>query len=96
MREAIGFGHVSASKNGEYFIADAWNVPGKPIIIGSIETGCYVTLCNPGASGRTPQYTHPHAYMTGDNKWVIHNSDRTGIPQIYVARVPEGLLDSLA
>ena len=42
-----------------------------------------------------PQYTHPHPYFTPDCRWVIFNSDRTGIPQIYAARVPGGLLESL-
>jgi len=89
------FNHVSASKNGEYFVADAWNIPGRPIVIGSIKTGRYATFLNPETSGGTPGYTHPHAYMTGDNKWIVYNSNKTGIPQVYVARIPEEFLDSL-
>lgn len=89
------FGHISASKDGKYFIGDAWNAPGKPIVVGSIKTGRCMILCNPETSGGSPQYTHPHPYMTGDNKWIIYNSDKTGIPQIYVARIPPEFLDSL-
>jgi len=89
------FGHISASKDGSFFIGDAWNVPGKPVVIGSIETGRSMILCISGTSGGSPQYSHPHPYLTGDNKWVIFNSDRTGVPQVYVASVSEDLLASL-
>jgi len=89
------FGHISASRDGTFFVGDAWNVPGKPIVIGSIETGRNAILCVSGTSGGSPQYSHPHPYLTGDNRWVIFNSDRTGIPQIYIASVSDDLLASL-
>ncbi|KYH41508.1 MAG: hypothetical protein AYL32_004800 [Candidatus Bathyarchaeota archaeon B26-2] len=87
--------HISVSRDGRFFVGDAWNRPGKPIVVGSIETGRCRVLCVSGASGGRPQYTHPHPYFTGDNRWVIFNSDRTGIPHIYAASVSEDLLSSL-
>jgi len=87
--------HISVSRDGSFFVGDAWNVPGKPIVAGSIKTGRFMVLCTSGASGGHPQYNHPHPYFTGDGKWVIFNSDRTGIPQIYAASVSEDLLASL-
>jgi hypothetical protein len=89
------FVHISASKDGAFFVGDARNVPGIPIVIGSIETGRCTVLCISGASGGTPQYSHAHPYLTGDNRWVVFNSDRTGVPQVYVASVSEELLASL-
>jgi len=88
-------GHISASRDGRFFIGDAMNVPEKSIVIGSIRTGTNLVLCETGASMGGAEYTHPHPYLTGDNRWVIFNSDRTGVPQIYAASVPDGLLESL-
>ena len=36
-----------------------------------------------------------HAYITSDNKWVVFNSDRTGVPQVYIASIPKGFLEEL-
>ena len=88
-------GHISASKDGEFFVGDEWRKPGIPIVIGSIKTGRSLILCTSGTFGGRPQYTHPHPYFTGDTGWVIYNSNMTGIPQIYVASVPDEVLDSL-
>ncbi|RLG94150.1 hypothetical protein DRO37_06435 [Candidatus Bathyarchaeota archaeon] len=87
--------HISASRDGRFFVGDVPSVKGKPIIIGSIKTGRGMILCYSGSEGGTSQYNHPHPYLTGDNGWVIFNSDATGVPQIYIASVPEELLESL-
>jgi hypothetical protein len=52
-------------------------------------------LCDSGASGGSPQYTHTHPYITPGNTHVIYNSDRTGIAQVYAATIPETLLAEL-
>ena len=85
--------HPNASRDGRFFVSDV--SPGARIVVGSIRTGRTQVLCESGASAGRPQYTHPHPYFTPDNQWVIYNSDRTGIPQVHVARVPDGLLDEL-
>ncbi len=87
--------HISASKDGKFFVGDALNLPSKPLILGSIKTGKTIVLCNTLTSAGSPQYTHPHPYITANNKWVIFNSDRTGVPQIYAASIPEDILDFL-
>ena len=87
--------HISASRDGRFFVGDATNVPTKPIVVGSIRTGRHLVLCESGTSFGAPQYTHPHPYLTSDNRWVIFNSDRTGVPQLYAASVPDGLLEGL-
>ena len=87
--------HISASMCGKYFIGDGWYDSQAPIYIGSLITGKFRTLCLSGTSCGSPQYTHAHPYLTADNKHVIFNSDRTGIPQVYAATVPEDFLKSL-
>ena len=52
-------------------------------------------VCEPTTTGGSAQYTHLHPYMTGDNRWVVFNSDRTGLAQVYIASIPEGFLESL-
>ncbi|MFH1614585.1 MAG: hypothetical protein ABIG61_05835 [Planctomycetota bacterium] len=91
----IYFGHVSASKCGKYFVVDGFKQAGTPIYLGNINTGKFRRLITSGASSGSPEYTHACPYMTADNKWVILNSDRTGVPQVYAASVPEKFLESL-
>jgi hypothetical protein len=87
--------HVSASRCGRYFVADNYDSLEAPILVGSIATGRTAVLCHSKTSGGGAQHTHAHPYFTADNKWVVFNSDRTGITQVYLASVPEGLLESL-
>lgn len=97
--------HVSVSRCGRYFVADAWRGGGfrsgklqsTALVMGNLETGKYRilvddTLCSGGGN----QCTHTHQYLTADNRHVIYNSDLyTGIPQVYAARLPDGFLASL-
>ncbi|MFO8081838.1 MAG: hypothetical protein R6V07_16275 [Armatimonadota bacterium] len=86
--------HPNASKDGRFFVADT-RPEGHPIVVGSTRTGRSRVLCDSGASIGRPQYTHPHPYFSPDNRWVIFNSDRDGIPRPYAASVPDGLLEEL-
>ena len=85
--------HASASKDGRFFVSDT--IGEALIVVGSLRTGRARVLCESGASAGSPQYTHPHPYFTPDCRWVIYNSDGTGIPHVHAARVPEGLLEEL-
>jgi hypothetical protein len=87
------FDHANVSRDGRFFASDL--APDARIVVGSIKTGRSRVLCETGSSLSRPQYTHPHPYLSPDNKWVIYNSDRTGIPHVYAARIPEGLLAEL-
>ena len=88
------FCHVNASRCGRHFVCDTY--PDAKILIGSIRTGRTRLLCESGASFGSKGYTHPHPYLSPDCKWVIFNSDRTGTPHVFAARVPDGWLDELA
>jgi len=94
-RNAMCFGHVSASRYGRYFVADGFASPGAPIYIGSILTEKSGRLVGSGASCGSPEYTHPCPHVTADNRRLIYASDRTGIPQVYAAEVPPEFLASL-
>jgi hypothetical protein len=93
------FCHVAASNDGRYFIADCYSgydveslAHGK-IYVGSMATCRMLPLCDVGLA--SAQFTHPHAYMTPDNRYVIFNSCRTGVGQVWAAEIPAGFLGAL-
>ncbi len=93
------FNHVNISKCGTYFVCDSYKngIPGPiEIVVGNIKTGKYRTLIsNCGAQGGGAASSHPHPYMTADNKNVIFNADPYGICHVHAARIPDGFLKSL-
>ncbi|MFA0776786.1 MAG: hypothetical protein PVTTEEND_000500 [Candidatus Fervidibacter sp.] len=88
-----GFNHISASADGRFFVVDDFR--NGVLYIGSVALGRCLPLCDSHASCGIPQYTHTHPYITPDNRYVIFNSDQTGICQVYAAEIPEGFLDDL-
>lgn len=92
--DGVDFNHISVSVDGKFWVTD--DATNGRIYVGSVETNRMLPLCDTGTSYGHPQYTHPHAYMTPDNKRVIFNSDRTGIAQVWCADIPRGFLDSLS
>lgn len=97
------FGHVSTSACGRYWCCDAWNWPhdGKDccrcaprLFVGSVETRRFACVGDVG--GVWPRYEngHAHPYLSADNRHVVFTSTRTGIPQIFRATLPDGLLES--
>lgn len=86
--------HPNASRDGRFFVADV-RAEGTPLVVGSLRTGRNRVLCRTGASLSRPQYTHPHPYFSPDRRWVVYTSDATGVPHVYAARVPDGLLEEL-
>jgi len=91
---AYRLNHLSVSRCGRFFVADH-GCKGMPLVVGSLKTGRSVVLCKSHTSQARPQYIHTHPYFTSDNRRVIFNSDRSGVPQIYAASVPDGLLEGL-
>lgn len=87
------FWHPNASLDGRFFVSDT--IGDGRLVIGSFRTGRTRVLCGSGASCSSPQYTHPHPYLSPDCRWVIYNSDATGVPHVHAARVPEGWLEEL-
>ena len=87
------FIHVNASVCGRFFCCDDRSTAG--IVVGSIKTGKSAFICRSESSFGSEQPTHPHPYLSPDLKWVVFNSDRTGVTQIHAASVPDGLLGDL-
>jgi len=85
--------HISASPDGRFFVVDD-NVTGR-LYLGCLATRRVLPFCDMNTSSGSPQYTHTHPYITPGNKRVIFNSDRTGIPQMYAAEIPEAFLAKL-
>ncbi len=90
------FAHPNASLDGRFFVSDARHDDGVLLVVGSIQTGRTRVLCDSRATLGAPQYTHPHPYFSPDLRWVIFNSDGTGIPHVCAAQVPDGFLEELA
>ena len=88
------FSHSSASLDGEWIVGDT-NWPNIGLQLVHIPSGRFQTLCLDLSSYGHPQYTHPHPVFSRDGEKVLYNSDRTGVPQVYVATIPDYLKDEL-
>lgn len=88
-----GFNHLSASPDGRFFVVD--DVRNGLLYVGSVATGRCFPLCSSGATCGIPQHTHTHPYITPGNRYVIYNSDNTGITQVYAAEIPPRLLEDV-
>jgi len=93
--EGEHFWHASSSLDGEWMVSDT-NWPDNGIQIIHIKTKKYKTLCYTGSSSSHPQWTHPHPSFSPDGRYVVFNSDASGIPHLYLAKVPEELYAELS
>lgn len=89
------FGHVSASRCGRYWIADAVLEEGIPIYMGAFGSGSCRRLVTSYTQYGGPQWSHTHPYLTADNRWLIYTSSKTGLPQVYGAEIAAGWLAEL-
>ena len=92
---SVGFGHVSVSRCGRFWIADSGPDGEVPIHVGSLKSGRHRRLVFSRTEYDGKQWAHAHPYLTAGNRWLIFNSTRSGHAQVYGATVPEGFLESL-
>jgi hypothetical protein len=92
--EGRRFGHVSVTRDGKYWIGDSGE-KGIPVYIGSFATGRCRRVCFSRTEYDGQQWAHAHPYVTADNKWLIFNSRRNGLPQVHGAKFKDGWLESL-
>jgi len=94
--------HIGVEPSGRIFAGDAYRP--DEIVIGCPGTHRACVVCSSGAtynrarrrSGDGLVYdSHPHAYITPDRRWVVYNSDATGVQQIYVAEIPPEMVRTL-
>lgn len=89
------FGHVSASRCGRFWIGDTTSERDVPIHIGSLKGGRHRRLVSSRTVHDGKQWSHTHPYLTADNRWLIFNSTRSGLAQVYGARLAAGFLESV-
>ena len=87
------FGHVSVSRDGEYWIGDTGE-KGVPIYIGHFATGQCKRACFSRTQYDGKQWSHAHPYLTADNKWLIFSARRNGHPQVHGAKLKEAWLEA--
>jgi hypothetical protein len=95
--------HIGVEPSGRLFAGDTYD-PDR-ILIGSPHTHKVAVVCASHSSylrankrrgaSRLVHDSHPHAYVSPDRKWVVFNSDRTGIQQIYAAELPAEMVADL-
>jgi len=92
--------HVSVSRCGRFWLVDDLSKPNQPFCVGCFATGRWRRVVETRSiAGDTPwgnQWSHTHPYFTADNAWIIFTSIRSGLPQVYGARLAAGFLDNLA
>lgn len=86
--------HGSCSVDGKWMVTDT-NWPDNGIHLICPETKKHAKICNSNSSNCHPQWTHPHPSFSPDTRYVVFNSDETGISHIYLAEVSDELKNSL-
>jgi hypothetical protein len=87
------FGHISVSRCGRYWIADVPEEDGVPIYFGTFGAGAGSRLLDSCTINDGKQWSHTHPYLTADNRWLIFTSSRSGLPQVYGARLQVSWLE---
>ncbi|MBI5095413.1 MAG: PD40 domain-containing protein [Candidatus Hydrogenedentes bacterium] len=88
------FWHSSATLDGQWIVADT-NWPNDGLQLVCVKTRRFGELFHPGNSAGHPQTTHAHPQFSPDGRYVLFNSDRTGIAQMYLAEIPREFRNSL-
>lgn len=89
------FGHVSVSRCGSFWIADATAEEGVPIYAGRLGSGSMRQVIISRTVHDGQQWSHTHPYLTADNRWLIFTSTRAGQPQVFGAQIPDDFWQSL-
>jgi Tol biopolymer transport system component len=87
------FWHSSASMDGNWVVSDT-NWPDIGLQLVHVPSGRFATLCLSGGTNSNHP-NHPHPAFSPDGTKVLYNSDRTGVPQVYIVVVPDWLRDEL-
>lgn len=88
------FWHSGSTLDGEWIVADT-NWPDEGLMLVHVPTHSFTFLCDSHASGVDGIGGHPEPAISPDGKVVIFTSDRTGVAQVYLAFVPDGMREAL-
>jgi hypothetical protein len=80
------FWHSAASQDAKWIVADT-NWPDMGIHLIHVESGRFACLCK--SLGSNGDWTHPHPSFNRAGTQVVYNSDKTGVPQIYLVTIPD-------
>ena len=80
--------HSSPSRDAQWIVADT-NWPREGLYLVHLPTRTVTYVCDPQSSCSHPQWSHPHPSLSPGLRYVLFNSDRTGIGQVYVAELTD-------
>lgn len=79
--------HVNVSACGRYWCCDERGT--HHLYAGPVNSDQKRFICDSRSSYANGQPSHAHAYVSRDLRWIVFNSDTTGMTQIHVAQAPE-------
>jgi len=87
--------HSSPSPDAQWIVADT-NWPQEGIYLLHVPTRTVTFVCDPRSTPSHPQWTHPHPSLSPGMRYVVFNSDLTGLGQAYLAELTDEFLDQAA
>ncbi|MBC7288407.1 MAG: PD40 domain-containing protein, partial [Armatimonadetes bacterium] len=79
------FWHIGADSVGRWIVCDTC-LGGHIYLVDADDGRCHF-VCASEASLGAAQCSHPHPAISPDGRWIVFNSDRTGIAQLYAVYV---------
>ncbi len=95
LETSIYLWHAAASRDGQWAISDS-NWPDQGLQLVHLPSGRYETLCMSDSDNGAWNQVHPHPSFSPDGTMVTFTSNRTGVPQVYLARIPPEMKERLA
>lgn len=92
LTEGRYYWHSSASRDAQWIISDT-NWPQEGLYLFHVPTRAVSYVCDCRSSCSHPQWTHPHPALSPGMKYVLFNSDMTGIGQVYLANLTGEFLE---
>ncbi|MBN1352233.1 hypothetical protein JXJ21_22745 [candidate division KSB1 bacterium] len=91
LTEGRYYWHSGASRDAQWIVSDT-NWPQEGIFLLHIPSKTVSYVCNPRSVPSHPQWTHPHPSLSSRLKFVLFNSDMTGVGQVYLAELSDEFL----
>jgi len=95
LTEGRYYWHSSASRDAQWIVSDT-NWPQEGIYLFHVASRTVTYVCDSRSSCSHPQWSHPHPALSPGMKYVLFNSDYSGIGQVYLATLTPEFLDKAA
>lgn len=92
LAEGRYYWHSSASRDAQWIVSDT-NWPQEGLYLFHVATGRVTYVCDPRASCSHPQWTHPHPALSPSLRYILFNSDFTGVGQVYLAELTDEFIE---